>query len=148
MEYLQAHSIDENSNSTERHFVVTCLLFCLPCWMDIAVWIQNMLRRAMMQENTNTPWSGKSMILLVDWLGSLEDTFTQVYVYDLKETHHYDHHNTFWDRSRHLQNNNSRCLKQFYDSLNDEYQKTYSGTRRSLGSWMVLPSFFFSFLTY
>ena len=23
-------------------------------------------------------------------LGSLENTFTQVYVYDLKETHHYD----------------------------------------------------------
>ena len=43
-------------------------------------------------------------------LGSLEDTFTQVYVYDLKENHHYDHHNKFWDRSRHL-NNNSRCLK-------------------------------------
>ena len=32
-------------------------------------------------------------------------------------------------------------------SLNDEYQKSYSGTRRSLGSWTVLlPSFFFSFL--
>ena len=60
-------------------------------------------------------------------LESLEDIFTQVYVYDLKEIHHYDHHNTFWDRSRHLQNNNSRCLKQFYDSLNDEYQKSYSG---------------------
>ena len=29
-------------------------------------WIRNMLRRAMMQENTNTPWSGKSMILSVD----------------------------------------------------------------------------------
>ena len=67
-------------------------------------------------------------------LESLEDIFTQVYVYDLKEIHHYDHHNTFWDRSRHLQNNNSRCLKQFYDSLNDEYQKSYSGTRRSLDS--------------
>jgi hypothetical protein len=47
-------------------------------------------------------------------LGSLEDTFTQVYVYDLKEIHHYDHRNTFWDRSRYL-NNTSRCLKQFYD---------------------------------
>ena len=35
--YIQAHSMEENSNSTERHFVVTCLLFCLPCWMDIAV---------------------------------------------------------------------------------------------------------------
>ena len=36
--YIQAHSIEENSNSTERHFAVTCLLFCLPCWrMDIAV---------------------------------------------------------------------------------------------------------------
>jgi hypothetical protein len=66
-------------------------------------------------------------------LGSLENTFTQVYVYDLKEIHHYDHHNTFWDRPGHLKNN-SRCLKQFYDSLNDEYQKFYSGTRRSLGS--------------
>jgi hypothetical protein len=45
-------------------------------------------------------------------------------VYDLKETHHYDHHNTFWDRARPQQNNNSRCLKvkQFYDSLNDEYK--------------------------
>ena len=79
-------------------------------------------------------------------LGSLEDTFTQVYVYDLKEIHHYDHHNTFWDRTMLLQNNNIRRLKQFYDSLNDEYQKSYSGTRRSLGSWTVLPSFFFSFL--
>jgi hypothetical protein len=67
-------------------------------------------------------------------LGSLEDTFTQVYVYDLKEIHHYDHHNTFWDRTMLLQNNNIRRLKQFYDSLNDEYQKSYSGTRRSLGS--------------
>ena len=26
-------------------------------------------------------------------LGSLENTFTQVYVYDLKKTHHCDHHN-------------------------------------------------------
>ena len=67
-------------------------------------------------------------------LGSSENTFTQVYVYDLKKTHHYDHHNTFWDSAGHLQNNNSHCLKQFYDSLNDEYQKFYSGTRRSLGS--------------
>ena len=66
-------------------------------------------------------------------LGSLEDIFMQVYVYDLKEIHNYDHHNTFWDRSRHL-NYNSHCLKQFYDSLNDEYQRSYSGTRRSLGS--------------
>ena len=30
-------------------------------------------------------------------LGSSEDTFTQVYVYDLTKNHHYDHHNTFWD---------------------------------------------------
>ena len=67
-------------------------------------------------------------------LGSSENTFTQVYVYDLKKTHHYDHHNTFWDRAGPQQNNNSHCLKQFYDSLNDEYQKFYSGTRRSLGS--------------
>ena len=67
-------------------------------------------------------------------LGSLENTFTQVYVYDLKKTHHYDHHNTFWDRARAQQNNNTHCLKQFYVSLNDEYQKSYSGTRRSLGS--------------
>ena len=81
-------------------------------------------------------------------IGSLENTFTQVYVYDLEETHHYDHHNTFWDRAKPQQNNNSHCLKQFYVSLNDEYQKSYSGTRRSLGSWTVLPSFFFSFLTY
>jgi hypothetical protein len=37
-------------------------------------------------------------------------------LYDLKETHHYDHHNTFWDRARQpQQNNNSQhCLKQFY----------------------------------
>jgi hypothetical protein len=34
--YIQSHSIEEISNSTERHFVVTCLLFCI-CWMDIAV---------------------------------------------------------------------------------------------------------------
>ena len=68
-------------------------------------------------------------------LGSSEDTFTQVYVYDLKEIHHYDHHNTFWDRSRHIQYINSHYLKQsYYDSLIDEYQKSYSGTRRSLGS--------------
>ena len=66
-------------------------------------------------------------------LGSLENTFTQVYVYDLKKIHHYDYHNTFWDRHGHLKNN-SHCLKQFYDSLNDEYQKFYSGTRRSFGS--------------
>ena len=66
-------------------------------------------------------------------LGSLENTFTQVYVYDLKKAHHYDHHNTFWDRARAQQNNNTHCLKQFYVSLNDEYQY-YSGTRRSLGS--------------
>ena len=66
-------------------------------------------------------------------LGSLENTSTQVYVYDLKKTHHYDHHNTFWDRAGPQQNNNSHCLKQFYVSLNDEYQKSYSGTRRSVG---------------
>ena len=81
-------------------------------------------------------------------LGSLEDTFTQVYVYDLKENHHYDHHNTFWDRSSHLNNNSrydtSNNFMIWYDSLNDEYyQKSYSGRRRSLGSWTVLPSFIF-----
>ena len=32
------------------------------------------------------------------------------------------YHNTFWDSAGHLQNNNSHCLKQFYDSLNDEYE--------------------------
>ena len=37
--------------------------------------------------------------------------------------------------------------QKFYDSLIDEYQKSYTGTRRSLCSWTVLPSFFFSFLT-
>ena len=78
-------------------------------------------------------------------LGSLEDTFTQVYVYDLTEIHHYDHHNTFWDRSRYL-NNNSRCLKQFYDSLNDEYD-TRSFILEQGGVW-VLERFYllFSFL--
>ena len=40
----------------------------------------------------------------------------------MKETHHYDHHNTFWDRARAQQNNNTHCLKQFYVSLNDEYE--------------------------
>ena len=37
-------------------------------------------------------------------LGSSEDTRTQVYVCDLKETHHYDRiiRNTSWDSSRHL----------------------------------------------
>ena len=54
-------------------------------------------------------------------LGSSEDTFTQVYVYDLTKIHHYDHHNMFWDRSRHL-NTISRYLKQSYDSLNDDYE--------------------------
>ena len=39
----------------------------------------------------------------------------------MKEIHRYDHHNKFWDRSRHL-NNNSRFLKQSYDSLNDDYE--------------------------
>ena len=65
-------------------------------------------------------------------LGSSEDTFTQVYVYDLKEIH-YDCHNRFWDRPRQIKTS-SRYLKQFCDSLNDEYQEFYSGTRRSLGS--------------
>ena len=66
-------------------------------------------------------------------LGSSEDTFTRFYVYDLKEIHHYDCHNTFWGRPR-QKNTSSRYLKQFYDISNDEYQKSYSGTRRSLGS--------------
>ena len=45
-------------------------------------------------------------------LGSSEDTFTQVYVYDLTKIHHYDHHNMFWDRSRHR--NTIGCyLKQY-----------------------------------
>ena len=65
-------------------------------------------------------------------LGSSEDTFTQFYVYDLKEIH-YDCHNRFWDRPRQIKTS-SRYLKQFCDSLNDEYQEFYSGTRRSLGS--------------
>ena len=67
-------------------------------------------------------------------LGSSEDTFTQVYVYDLKEIHHYDNHNTFLDRTRQQKNRISHDFKQPYDSLNDEYQKSYSGTRRILGS--------------
>ena len=67
-------------------------------------------------------------------LGSSEDTFTQVYVYDLKEIHHYDNHNTCLDRTRQQKNRISHYVKQPYDSLNDEYQKSYSGTRRSLGS--------------
>ena len=55
-------------------------------------------------------------------LGSSEDTFTQVYVYNLKEIHRYDHHDTFLDRPRHLQHINSCYLKQsYYDSLIDEY---------------------------
>ena len=66
-------------------------------------------------------------------LGSSEDTFTRFDVYDLKEIHHYDCHNTFWDRPR-QKNTSSRYLKQSYDSLNGEYQEFYSGTRRSLGS--------------
>ena len=66
-------------------------------------------------------------------LGSSEDTFTQFYVYDLKEIHHYDCHNTFWDRPRQIKTS-SRYLKQSCDSLNDEYQEFYSGIRRSLGS--------------
>ena len=75
-------------------------------------------------------------------LGSLEDTFTQVYVYDLKEIHRYDHRNTFWDIARHLQNNNSRCLKQFYDrSLILE-----QGGVWVLGRFYLLFSFLF--LTY
>jgi hypothetical protein len=28
----------------------------------------------------------------------------------------------FWDRARPQQNNNTHCLKQFYVSLNDEYE--------------------------
>ena len=32
----------------------------------------------------------------------------------VSHTHHYDHPNTFWDRARPQQNNNSHCLKQFY----------------------------------
>ena len=101
--------------------------------------------RARAQQNNNTHCLKQFYVSLNDeyeyalkWkihdtlsrLGSLENTFTQVYVYDLKETHH----NTFWDRARAQQNNNTHCLKQFYVSLNDEYQKSYSGTRRSLGS--------------
>ena len=66
-------------------------------------------------------------------LGSSEDTFTQFYVYDLKKNHHYDCHNMFWDRPRQIKTS-SRYLKQSCDSLNDEYQEFYSGTRRSLGS--------------
>ena len=67
-------------------------------------------------------------------VGSSEDTFTQFYVYDLKEIHHYDYHNTFWDRPRQIKKPSSRYLKQFSDSLDDEYQKFYSGARRGLGS--------------
>ena len=75
--YRQAHSIEENSNSTERHLVATCLSFCLPCWMD-TVLIQNMLRRrAMMQEHTNTPWSGKSIFTDLD----LQKVHLHLYVY-------------------------------------------------------------------
>jgi len=60
---------------------------------------------------------------------------------DLKEIH-YDNHNKFWDRSRQL-NTIRRYLKQSYDSLNDEYQKTYFGTRGSLGSSTACLLFFF-----
>ena len=65
---------------------------------------------------------------------SSEDTFMQVYVHDLKEIHHYDHHNMFWDRSRQPQYINSRYLKHSCDSLTDEFQKFYSGIRRNLVS--------------
>ena len=67
-------------------------------------------------------------------LGSSEDTFTRFYVYDLKETHHYDNHNRFWIDKRQQKNRISHYVKQLYDSLNVEYQEFYSGTRRSLGS--------------
>ena len=67
-------------------------------------------------------------------LGSSEDTFTQVYVYDLKEIHHYDNHNMCLDRTRQQKNRFSHYVKQPYDSFNVEYQKSYSGTRRSLDS--------------
>ena len=67
-------------------------------------------------------------------LGSSEDTFTQVYVYDLKEIHHYDNRNTFWIDKRQQKNRISHYVKPPYDSFNDEYQKSNSGTRRSLGS--------------
>ena len=67
-------------------------------------------------------------------LGSSEDTFTQVYVYALKEIHHYDNRNTFWIDKRQQKNRISHYVKPPYDSFNDEYQKSNSGTRRSLGS--------------
>ena len=77
-----------------------------------------------MQDGLNGDYEYALKWKIHDTLGRLrssEDTFTQVYVYDLKEIHHYGHHNMFWDRSRHL-NNNSCCLKQFYDSLNGDYE--------------------------
>ena len=78
-------------------------------------------------------------------LGSSEDTFTWVYVYDLKEIHQYDHHNTFWDRPRHLQHINSRYLKQSYDSLNGEY--TGSLILEQGGVWVCEQfTFFFFFI--
>ncbi len=43
-------------------------------------------------------------------LGSLEDTFAQVYVYDLKEIHHYDPHNTFWDTPKYGSTSNTNAL--------------------------------------
>merc|ERR1711991_1282883 len=55
-------------------------------------------------------------------LGSSEDIFTQVYVYDLKEIHHYDDHNTSWIEKRQQKNRISHYVKQPYDSFNDDYE--------------------------
>ena len=67
-------------------------------------------------------------------LGSSEDTFTRFYVYNLKEIHHYDYHNTFWDRTRPKKTSSHYLKQSYYDTLIDEYQKFYSGTRRRFGS--------------
>ena len=55
-------------------------------------------------------------------LGSSEDTFTQVYVYDLKEIHHYNNRNTFWIDKRQQKNRISHYVKPPYDSFNDDYE--------------------------
>ena len=55
-------------------------------------------------------------------LGSSEDTFTQVYVYDLKEIHHYDNRNTSWIDKRQQRNRISHYVKPPYDSFNDDYE--------------------------
>ena len=118
---------DRNCLSYDINFL---LLFA--CYLVFLVWwiwyrIQNMLR-VMMQRLYEYALKWKINDTLHRYRSS-EDTYTPI-MYTTRSPYAKTNQNRFWGRSRHLQHNNSRCLKQSYDSLTDDHQNIFSDRPR------------------